>query len=128
MFDNIKWEEIINNVLYYVKRWNYLIVKFDISKTSYSIKYYYSKNGNNYVDLYNAIDDEKASQLFDNIMPELKKISEKFNSHKEKMFLTMKVQKTGNVKIMYSHIKDSNKLPFDAGYKYLKLSSENKNI
>ena len=128
MFDNVKWEKIINDILYYVKSWNYLIVKFDISKTSYSIKYYYSENGNDFVDLYNVIDDENSSELFDNIMPELKKISEKFNSHKEKMFLTMKVQKTGNVKIMYSHIKDSNKLPFDAGYKYLKLSSENKNI
>ena len=128
MFDNIKWEEIINNILYYVKRWEYLIVKFNVSKTSYSIKYYYSKNGNNYVDLYNAIDDEKSSQLFDNIMPELKKITEKFNSHKEKMFITMKVQKTGNVKIIYSYTKEGNKLPFDAGYKYLKLSEEDKNI
>lgn len=128
MFDNVKWEKIINDILYYVKSWNYLIVKFDISKTSYSIKYYYSENGNDFVDLYNVIDDEKSSELFDNIMPELKKISEKFNSHKEKMFLTMKVQKTGTVKIIYSHIKDSNKLPFDEGYKYLKLSEENKNI
>lgn len=128
MFDNVKWEKIINDILYYVKSWNYLIVKFDISKTSYSIKYYYSENGNDFVDLYNVIDDENSSELFDNIMPELKKISEKFNSHKEKMFLTMKVQKTGNVKIMYSHIKDGNKLPFDEGYKYLKLSEEDKNI
>lgn len=126
MFDNIKWNEIINNILYYVKKWKYLIVKIDISKTSYSIKYYYSDNGNDFVDLYNIIDDEKSSELFDSIMPELQKITEKFNSHKEKMFLTMKVQKTGNVKIIYSHIKEANKLPFDESNKYLQLNDNDK--
>ncbi len=128
MFDNIEWNEIINNILCYVKSWNYLIVKIDLSKTSYSIKYYYSKNGNDFVDLYNIIDNKKSRELLDGLIPELKKITEKFNNHKEKMFLTMKVQKNGNVKILYNHIKDSNKLPFDEGYKYIKLSEEDKSI
>lgn len=122
MFDNIKWNEIINNILCYVKKWKYLIVKFVISKTSYSIKYYYSQNGKEFIDLYNVIDDDTGFQLMDSVMNELKNLIEKFDDHKEKMFLTIKVEKSGNVKIIYKDIKNGNKLPFDEDNKFLKLN------
>ena len=126
MFDNVRWDKIINNILYYIKKWKYLIVKMDISKTSYSTKYYYSQNGNEYIDLYNIIDSEQSSVLSDNTIQELKKITEKFKDYKEKMFITMKVEKTGNVKIIYRDIKEGNKLPFDESIKYLKLNENDK--
>lgn len=129
MFDNVNWNEIINNILSYIKKdWKYLIVKSDFSKTSYSTNFYYSKDGKEFTNLYNEIDDDKISLLVNNIINELKKITEKFNDHKEKMFLTMKVEKTGNVKIIYRHIKEGNKLPFDEGYKYLQLNDNDKII
>lgn len=126
MFDNVRWDEIINNILCYIKNWKYLIVKFDISKTSYSDKYYYSKNGNDFVDLHNIINNEESFALSDNIIPELEKITEKFNDHKEKMFITMKVEKTGSVKIIYRDIKEGNKISYDESFKYLQLSENDK--
>lgn len=127
MFDNINWEKIINSILTYIKKdWKYLIAKFVISKTSYSIKYYYSRNGKDFIDLYNEIDDEKGFLLMDSIMIELKKLIEKFDDHKEKMFLTIKAEKNGNVKIIYRDIKDGNKLPYGEDDKYLQLNENDK--
>jgi len=129
MFDNINWEIIINNILTYVKKdWKYLIVKFVISKTSYSIKFYYSKNGKEYIDLYNIIDDDTVFQLMDSVMNELENLIEKFDDHKEIMFLTIKAEKSGNVKIIYKDIKNGNKLPYDESNKYLQLSDNDKII
>lgn len=70
--------------------------------------------------------DKKISLLENSIIPELKKIAEKFDDHKEIMFLTIKVEKNGNVKIIYRDIKESNKLPFDESFKYLKLNENDK--
>lgn len=127
MFDNINWEIIINNILTYVKKdWKYLIVKFVISKTSYSIKYYYSQNGKEFIDLYNVIDDDTGFRLMDSVMNELKNLIEKFDDHKEKMFLTIKAEKSGNVKIIYKDIKNGNKLPFDEDNKFLNLNEDDK--
>ena len=123
MFDNINWEKIINDVLTYIKKdWKYLIVKFSISKTSYSIKYYYSRNEIDYYDLYNEIDTKKSSLLMDTI----KKITETFDVHKQKMFLTIKAEKSGNVKVIYKDIKNTKKLPYDEEIKYLKLNENDK--
>ena len=44
MFDDIKWKAFINNILSYIKsNWKCVIIKADISRTSYSTKFYYSK-------------------------------------------------------------------------------------
>ena len=127
MFDNVNWNGIINNILSHIdKNWKSLIIKADISKTSYSVKYYYSKNNNDFIDLYNVIGDEKVSVVNNDTLSELKKITENFIPFKESMFLTIKVEKTGNVKVMYRNIKKSNKLPYDASYKYLQLNENDK--
>ena len=126
MFDNVKWDVIINKTIQYIKKWSYLIIKLDISKTGYSAKYYYSENGIDYIDLYTIIDSEKSFELLDFITPELEKVTKKFDDYKEKMFVTVKVEKNGNVKVIYKDIKEGNKLPFDESNKHLILSEEDK--
>lgn len=127
MFDNINWNKIINNILSYIEKdWKYLIIKADISQTSYSSKFYYSKNNNEFIDLYNVIEREKISVVNSDTMSELKKITEKFNDYKEEMFLTIKVENKGNVKVIYRDIKEGNKLPFDESHKHLQLNENDK--
>ena len=127
MFDNVNWEAFINNVLSYVEKdWKYLIIKADISQTSYSSKFYYSKNNSEFIDLYNVIEREKISIVNSDTMSELKKITEKFNDYKEEMFLTIKVENKGNVKVIYRDIKEGNKLPFDESDKHLQLNENDK--
>lgn len=127
MFDNVNWNKIINNILSYIEKdWKYLIIKADISQTSYSSKFYYSKNNNEFIDLYNVIEREKVSVVNSDTASELKKITEKFNDYKEKMFLTIKVENKGNVKVIYRNIKEGNKLPFDESHKHLHLNENDK--
>ena len=127
MFDNVNWNGIINNILSHMdKNWKYLIIKADISKTSYSAKYYYSKNNKNFIDLYDVIDREKVSAVNDGTISELKKITEKFNDYKEEMFLIIKVENKGNVKVIYKDIKEGNKLPWDESHKHLQLNENDK--
>lgn len=127
MFDNVNWNKIINNILSYIEKdWKYLIIKADISQTSYSSKFYYSKNNNEFIDLYNVIEREKISVVNSDTMSELKKITEKFNDYKEEMFLTIKVENKGNVKVIYRDIKEGNKLPFDESHKHLQLNENDK--
>ena len=127
MFDNVNWNKIINNILFYIEKdWKYLIIKADVSQTSYSAKFYYSKNNDDFIDLYNAIEQEKVSVVNNDTMSELKKITEKFNDYKEKMFLTIKVENKGNVKVIYRDIKEENKLPWDEKRKYLQLNENDK--
>lgn len=127
MFDNVNWNKIINNILFYIEKdWKYLIIKADISQTSYSSKFYYSKNNNEFIDLYNVIERKKISVVNSDTMSELKKITEKFNDYKEEMFLTIKVENKGNVKVLYRDIKEGNKLPFDESDKHLQLNENDK--
>lgn len=127
MFDNVNWNKIINNILSYIEKdWKYLIIKADISQTSYSSKFYYSKNNNEFIDLYNVIERERISVVNSDTMSELKKITEKFNDYKEEMFLTIKVENKGNVKVIYRDIKEGNKLPFDESHKHLQLNENDK--
>lgn len=127
MFDNVNWNKIINDILSYIEKdWKYLIIKADISQTSYSAKFYYSKNNNEFIDLYNVIEREKVSVVNNDTISELKKITEKFNDYKEKMFLTIKVENKGNVKVIYRDIKAVNKLPWDESHKHLQLNENDK--
>lgn len=129
MFDNVNWNKIINNILSYIEKdWKYLIIKADVSQTSYSIKFYYSKNNNEFIDLYKVIEQKKIFVVNNDTMSELKKITEKFNDYKEKMFLTIKVENKGNVKVIYRDIKDGNKLPWDEIDKHLHLNENDKII
>lgn len=125
MFDNINWEKIINIILEYVKRdWKYLTIKIAISKSSYSMKYYYSNNGKEYIDINKLIDNDKVFSIMDDIADELDSLINKFESNNEKMFITIEVEKNGNVKVRYSDIKNSDKLPYDEEIKYLSIKGE----
>ena len=127
MFDNVNWNEFINNILSCIdKNWKCLIIKADISKTSYSPAFYYSKNDKDFFNFYDVIDDKKMDIIFDNTISEFKKITETFKPNKERMFLTIKVEKMGNVKVVYRNIKESNKLPYDESRKYLQLNENDK--
>lgn len=129
MFDDIKWKAFINNILSYIKsNWKCVIIKADISRTSYSTKFYYSKNNNKFIDLYNVIDQKQVSVINNEAISEFKKITAKFNDYKEKMFLTIRVEKTGDVKVKYIYIKEGNKLPWDESHKYLQLNENDKLI
>ena len=122
MFDNVNWNELINNVLIYVKKWNYLIIKADISKSSYSTKFYYSKEDKTFLDLYSTIDGKDRRDMFNSILPNLKKISEQFKTKDERLFFTVKVESNGNVKVIYRKLNNGNKLPDDEGINYLELN------
>lgn len=123
MFDNVNWNKIINNTLSYIKEdWEVLAIKSVFSKISYNMKFYYSMDGDSFTDLYNEIDDDDISPLVDNMIVELKKITERFASAEEKMFLTIEAEKTGNVKVIYRDVKEGNKLPYDEDSKYLRLN------
>lgn len=123
MFDNVNWNKIINNTLSYIKEdWEVLTIKSVFSKISYNMKFYYSMDGDSFTDLYNEIDDDDISPLVDNMIVELKKITERFASTEEKMFLTIEAEKTGNVKVIYRDVKEGNKLPYDEDSKYLRLN------
>ncbi len=127
MFDNVNWNDFINEVLSYLKgNWKYLIIKADISKTSYSSKFYYSKDESNYIDLYNELENNAQSDIFDATIPYLESITNKFDSGKERMFLTVKAEKSGNVKVLYRNIKDASKLPFDESINYLRINENDK--
>ncbi len=127
MFDNVNWNEMINKILSYIKKdWNFLVVKSTMSKTSYSSKFFYSKNGKDFIDLFNEIDDDSISLISEDVINELKKITERFEDYKETMFLTIKIEKSGNVKVIYRDIKEGDKLPFDEGNNYLKLNDSDK--
>ena len=127
MFDNVNWNEFINNILSYIEKdWNHLIVKAVISKTSYSAAFWYSENDNDFIDLYDVIEEEKMDIIFNNTITELKKITENLKTDKESIFLTIKVEKTGNVKVVYRNIKESNKLPYDASLEYLEINENDK--
>jgi hypothetical protein len=122
MFEDVDWNKFINSVLAYVKNnWKELIIKADVSKSSYSAKFYYSTNGKEYIDLYNEIDNEARGDVFEDIIPYLEKISTKFNSRDERLFFTVEVENNGNVKVSYRKIEDSKKLPYDESIKYLNL-------
>lgn len=128
MFDNVNWNGIINNVISYIEKdWKYLIIKVDISRTSFSADFYYSKNGNEFIRLYDAIEKEKVQIIFNNTNSELEKISDKFKEYKNiRMFLTIKADKSGNVKILYRNINEGINLPWDESRKYLKLNENDK--
>lgn len=127
MFNNVNWNKIINNVLPYIKKdWKCLMIKASISQTTYTAKFYYSKGDNKFIDLYDIINNEKVSIINDETMSELEKIPKTFNDSKEKMFLTIKAENTGNVKVIYRDIKDGDKLPWDEEHKYLKLNEKDK--
>lgn len=127
MFDNVNWNEFINNILSYIEKdWNHLIVKAVVSKISYSAAFWYSENDNDFIDLYDAIEEEKMDIIFDNTITELKKITENLKTNEESIFLTIKVEKTGNVKVVYRNIKESNKLPYDASIEYLEINENDK--
>lgn len=129
MFNNVNWNKIINNVLSYIKKdWKYLIIKVSISQTTYTAKFYYSTKNNEFIDLYKIINDEKRSTINDITMSELKIIPKNFNDPKEKMFITIKTENTGNVKVIYRDIKDGDKLPFDEEHEYIKLNEKDKII
>ncbi len=122
MFENVNWDELINSVLIYVKKWKYLVIKVDISKSSYSTKFYYSKEDKVYVDLYSTIDEKDSRNFFNSIFPKLTKISEQFKTKDERLFFTVKVENNGNVKVIYRKLNNGNKLPDDEGIKYLELN------
>ena len=127
MFDNVNWNEFINNITSHTKKsWKYLIVKADISKTSYSANFYYSKNGEEFICLNDSLSDEKLSYVYNYAMPELMKITEKFKDHKERMFLTIKVENSGNVKVIYRDVREGNKIPWDESNKNLQLNENDK--
>ncbi len=120
MFDNVNWNNIINSVITYIKKdWTNLTFKFFISKRSYSDKYYYSMDGKNFIDLYKDIDVQNILSLSNSIRPELKKIMENIEDDNGKMFLTMKAEMNGNVKIIHRYVKEGEKIPFDEKNKYL---------
>jgi len=128
MFENIDWNEFINTVLSYIKEdWKKLVIKADVSRTSCSAKFYYSSDSGEYKDLYNVIDDEKVSDIFDEAIPFLENISDTFESSKERVFFTVKVNSNGDVKVYFRKIADGNKLPFDESTNYLRLSENDKN-
>lgn len=127
MFNNVDWNKIINNVLSFIEKdWEFLIIKSVFSKASYSMKFYYSMNGKEFADLYNEIDDDKASMLVDNTMIEFEKITEAFKDSNEKMFLTVKVESAGNVRVVYRIVQEGDKLPYDESHEYLRLSDSDK--
>lgn len=127
MFDNINWNKILNCMIPHInKKWKYLIIKADLSQTSYSVDFHYSINGNQFIRSYDAFDKNVVREIFDRITSEFKNITDKFNGTKEKMFLTIKASNSGNVKVLYSYIKEGNKLPWDESRKYFKLSEEDK--
>ncbi len=75
MFDNVNWNEFINTVLSYIKKgWKYLVIKADVTKSSYTAKFYYSNDGKEFIDLYNEIDGSERSDVFDSTIPYLEKI------------------------------------------------------
>jgi hypothetical protein len=128
MFDNVNWNEFINTVLSYVKKnWKYLVIKADITKSSYTAKFYYSDDGKEYIDLYNEIDGSARSNVFDSTIPYLEKITEKFENRNERLFFTVKANSNGDVKVCFRKIADGNKLPFDESTNYLRLSENDKN-
>lgn len=125
MFDNVNWNELLNNVISHLEKdWETLIIKADISKSSYSAKFYYAQKDKEFVDLYNVIDNEKTSAVFGDTVAALKPITANFGSYGEGMFLTVKAERNGNVKVSYRYIKDADRLPYDEGNKYLQLNEK----
>ena len=128
MFDNINWNKIINDILSHTKKgWKHLVIKINITKRSISEKYYYSINYKDYIDLFKQIDNKAISETNHNLMSELKPLTDKFTDN-EKMFLTVKVERNGNVKVLYKDFKEGNKIPFDESNKYLLLNQNDKTL
>lgn len=131
MFDNVDWDKLINSVLPHIKKkWSFLIVKAEISKNSYSTKYYYTKNGQDFIDLYKEIwnDRDKVNTLNHAVDSELEKITDKFQDRKQSMLLTIKIEKIGNVKVIYKNIKNGDKLPYDQATAHLRLADNDKTM
>lgn len=127
MFDNVNWNEFINNILSYIERdWRNLIVKAVVSKASYDVVFWCSENDNDFIDLYDVMEEKRWDIIYDNTITELEKITENFKTYEESMFLTIKVEKNGNVKVVYRKIKESNKLPYDAKLEYLEINENDK--
>ena len=128
MFDNVNWNEFINTVLSYIKKdWKYLVIKADVTKSSYTAKFYFSNDGKEYIDLYNEIDGNARSDVFDSTIPYLEKITEKFETRNERLFFMVKANNNGDVKVHFRKIPEGSKLPFDESTNYLRLSENDKN-
>ena len=118
MFDNVNWNRILDKILAYIeKNWEKLIIKAYFSKMSFSAKYYYSKKDNEFIDLDNTV--KEMEEINKTSFEELMKITQKFTGSDETMFLTMKVDKKGNLKVIYKDIKEGNRIPWDEVDKYL---------
>lgn len=129
MFDNINWNKIINDILSHVEEdWKYLMIKATVSKTSYSAKIYYAKKDMDFIDLWQVIAQEKMMIVLKNALLEFKKMTENFSSLEETMLLTIKVENTGDVKILYRDIKEGDKLSFDTSHQYLELNENDKQM
>ena len=74
--------------------------------------------------MYNVIDKEKVSSVSDDTVTALKPITANFGSYGEGMFLTVKAERNGNVKVSYRYIKEANRLPYDESNKYLELNEK----
>ena len=126
MIENYNWEELINYILSYIDGdWNYLIVKNDLNRRSFTSKFYFSVDGKEYFDFFKVVDRDKMNTIFHELLDKFRYITEKLDN-KEKILLTLKVKKTGEVKVIYRLIKNGDKLPFDKSINYIRLTDEDK--
>jgi len=125
MLKDLNFEKIINSIVSNINsEWNYLIVKMNFTKRSFTAKYYYSKDGIEYSDL--DKDNVEIFDLIEQIMEELDPFTDKNFSNDELMFITIKATKEGNVKVIYKDVKNGNKILYDEEMAYGKLNDSDK--
>lgn len=116
MLDKEVWKEFIETHFSNFKVFEKIIFVLELSRGSFSKKSYVSKDGIHFIEF----DIQKK-----NFSEDLFKLGRELNNKNiDELFATIEIKNDGNVKIYYTPIKDSSKLPYDRGLKYFKMKKK----